>query len=127
MLLTADTKRSVDEIRELLPEAAGKHGFGVLGVHDLRATLREKGQEFERAVLVFDVCNPVQAKKVLSAAPQVSCVLPCRVSVYETEGGSRLVTVQPTQMMGMFDAPELADVATEVEETMRAILGEFGS
>ena len=29
-------------------------------------------------------------------------------------------------MMGMFDAPALADVAHEVEESMRAILGEFG-
>jgi uncharacterized protein (DUF302 family) len=125
MLLTADTNRSVEQVRELMPEVAKKHGFGVLGVHDLRATLREKGQEFDRAVLVFDVCNPVQAKKVLTAAPQVSCVLPCRVSVFERDGGSRLVTVQPTRMMGMFDTPELADVAHDVEESMRAILDEF--
>ena len=60
MLMTVDSPRSVEEIAELLPEACTKHGFGVLGVHDLRAKLREKGQEFDRAVLVFDVCNPVK-------------------------------------------------------------------
>ena len=126
MLLTVETNQNVDQIRELMPETCKKHGFGVLGVHDLRATLREKGQEFDRAVLVFDVCNPVHAKNVLTEAPQVSCVLPCRVSVFEESGGARLVTVLPTAMMGMFDAPALADVAHEVEESMRAILGEFG-
>jgi len=116
MLLTVESKRSVEEISELMPDACTKHGFGVLG---------EKGQEFDRAVLVFDVCNPVKAKQVLTAAPTVSSVLPCRISVYEEGGGSRLVTVQPSQMMAMFDTPELAGVAQEVEETLRAILGEF--
>lgn len=125
MLLTVESKRSVEEISELMPEACTKHGFGVLGVHDLRAKLREKGQEFDRAVLVFDVCNPVKAKQVLTAAPTVSSVLPCRISVYEEGGGSRIVTVQPSQMMAMFDTPELAGVAQEVEETLRAILGEL--
>jgi uncharacterized protein (DUF302 family) len=110
-----------------LPDACTAHGFGVLGTHDLRAKLREKGQEFDRPVLVFDVCNPVQAKRVLTAQPNVSSVLPCRISAFEdADGRTRLVTVRPTRMIEMFGA-ELQDVAREVELTLEAILNDVAA
>jgi uncharacterized protein (DUF302 family) len=124
MLITAKTDKSVDQLREDLPEACAAHQFGVLGVHDLRAKLQEKGQEYDRPCLVFDVCNPVQAKRVLTARPEISSVLPCRISAYEDDGGTRLVTVRPTRMIEMFQGAELADVAREVEETLEAILAD---
>lgn len=127
MLLTATTRKSVDEIAELLPEACSAHGFGVLGVHDLRAKLIEKGQRWDTPCLVFDVCNPVQAKRVLSAEPDVSAVLPCRISAFPDEGGrTRLVTVRPTRMIELFGA-ELQDVAREVELTLEAILSDVAT
>lgn len=127
MLLTTTTKKSVDEIAAQLPDACTAHGFGVLGVHDLRAKLREKGQEWDTPCLVFDVCNPVQAKRVLTAQPNVSAVLPCRISAFPAEEGkTRLVTVRPTRMIEMFGA-ELQDVAREVEETLEAILNDVAS
>jgi uncharacterized protein (DUF302 family) len=124
MLLTATTTRSVEEIAERLPDACAAHGFGVLGVHDLRRKLQEKGQDFDRACLVFDVCNPVQAKRVLTAEPNVSSVLPCRISAFrDADGRTKLVTVRPTRMIELFGA-DLADVAREVEQTLEAILND---
>jgi len=125
MLITFDSNRTVPEISASLPEICKRHGFGLLHTHDLRAKLIEKGQEFDRACLVFDVCNPVKAKTVLDCAPQVSAVLPCRISVYETGGvGSKLVTVRPTMMMRMFQVSGLEKTAVEVEESLRAIMNE---
>jgi uncharacterized protein (DUF302 family) len=122
MLLTAATTKSVDQTAEDLPGVCTAHGFGVLGVHDLRAKLHEKGQEWDTPCLVFDVCNPVQAKRVLTSEPNVSAVLPCRISAFpDKEGKTRLVTVRPTRMIGLFGT-ELEDVAREVEETLGAIL-----
>lgn len=125
MLITATTDKSVDQLREDLPKACAAHQFGVLGVHDLRAKLQEKGQEYDRPCLVFDVCNPAQAKRVLTARPDISSVLPCRISAYEGDDGrTRLVTVQPTRMIEMFQAAGLEDVARDVEATLEAILEE---
>ena len=127
MLMTATTKKSVDEVAERLPEACTAHGFGVLGVHDLRAKLQEKGQAWDTPCLVFDVCNPVQAKRVLTAEPNVSAVLPCRISAFpDEEGRTRLVTVRPTRMIELFGA-DLQDVAREVEETLEAILNDVAA
>jgi len=126
MLISVQSAHGVDSLREELPAAVQKHGFGVIGTLDLRAKLREKGQEYDRACLVFDVCNPAQARRVLTAEPRVSAALPCRISVFERDGGgAELVTIRPTAMIGMFGAGgELEQVAREVEEVMTAILDE---
>ncbi len=127
MLMTATTSKSVDQLREDLPEVCTAHGFGVLGVHDLRAKLQEKGQDWDTPCLVFDVCNPVQAKRVLTAEPNISAVLPCRISAFPDEAGrTRLVTVRPTRMIELFGA-DLGDVAREVEETLEAILNDVAA
>ena len=127
MLLTVTTTKPVDQIEKDLPGACAAHGFGVLGVHDLRAKLQEKGQDWDTPCLVFDVCNPVQAKRVLTSEPNVSAVLPCRISAFpDEEGQTRLVTVRPTRMIGLFGA-ELEDVAREVEETLGAILNDVAA
>ena len=127
MLLTVTTTKPVDQIEKDLPGACAAHGFGVLGVHDLRAKLQEKGQDWDTPCLVFDVCNPVQAKRVLTSEPNVSAVLPCRISAFpDEEGQTRLVTVRPTRMIGLFGAA-LEDVAREVEETLGAILNDVAA
>ncbi|MHC4549717.1 MAG: DUF302 domain-containing protein [Planctomycetota bacterium] len=128
MLLTATTSKPVDQLRESLPQACAAHGFGVLGVHDLRAKLKEKGQDYDHPCLVFDVCNPVQARRVLMAEPSVSAVLPCRISAFEdAEGHTRLVTVRPTRMIELFAGAGLEEVAREVETTLEAILSDVAA
>jgi uncharacterized protein (DUF302 family) len=123
MLLIVDTDKSVAQVKEDLPGCCETQKFGVLGLHDLKAKLIEKGQEFDRECLVFEVCNPVQAKRVLDAHPEISTALPCRISVYaRDDGGARLATIRPTQMIGLFGSAELRQVALEVEEAMQAIM-----
>jgi uncharacterized protein (DUF302 family) len=60
---------------------------------------------------------------VLDTNRAISSVLPCRVSLYEDpSGGTSLVMVPPSILLQMFDEPSLAGVASEVEETLVAIL-----
>lgn len=125
MLLTVDSDKPVDWFREGLPEVCQKHAFGVLGLHDLKAKLIEKGQAFDRDCLVFEVCNPVKAKQVLETNPDISTALPCRISVFRTdEGRTRLATIRPSLLLDLFRSPELVEVAREVEETMLVIMRE---
>jgi uncharacterized protein (DUF302 family) len=125
MLLTVDSEKSIDAIRADLPKACEAHRFGVLNVHDLKAKLIEKGQDFDRECLVFDVCNPVKAKRVLETRTEISTALPCRISAFALPGGgTRLATIRPTLLLDLFQTPELQEVAAEVEEAMLAIMRE---
>jgi uncharacterized protein (DUF302 family) len=55
---------------------------------------------------------------VLESEGAVSTALPCRISVYGSEGGYTVATMLPTEMMKGFGRPEIEPVAREVEEAM---------
>lgn len=124
MLEIIETTRSVADVEKSFPEAAKRRQFGVLGVHNLRQKMKEKGVSFEKECLVFEVCNPQQAKKVLDGNMGISTVLPCRVSVYEENGKTKIATIKPTALITMFQEPGLKAVAEEVEKTLLDIMTE---
>ncbi len=96
----------------------------MLGTHDLRAKMAEKGVSFDRECRIFEVCNPIQAKKVLDTNLEISTALPCRISVYEEGGVTKLATIKPTAMLDLYATPGLKEVAREVEVTLEAIMAE---
>ena len=124
MLYVIESSKPLDRVAEDLQEAVARHKFGVLGVHDLRAKLAEKGVPFARECRIFEVCNPHQAKKVLEANPSISTALPCRISVYEEGGITKLATIKPTALIALYATPELKGVAEDVETTLERIMVE---
>jgi uncharacterized protein (DUF302 family) len=124
MLYKIESKKQLAEIGRDLEAAAQKHKFGVLAVHDLKAKMREKGVEFQDDCLIYEVCNPDQAKKVLEGNLELSTVLPCRISVYRTGTAYTLATIRPTSLVELFHADDLRPVAEEVERTVLTIMQE---
>jgi len=124
MLIKVLSARPVAEVAAALEAAVAAHRFGVVAVHDLKATLAKKGVTLDHACLIFEVCQPQQAKKVLDADMGMSTALPCRISLYEEGGRTVLATVKPTAMLGMFHVPQMAAVAQEVEATIVAIMND---
>ncbi|MEZ5353072.1 MAG: DUF302 domain-containing protein [Bryobacteraceae bacterium] len=116
--------KSLNDIDQALRTAAAERKFGVLTVHNLEETMRNKGVEFGSTCLIYEICNPHQAKKVLEANGAVSTALPCRISVYSGKhaAGYRLATLLPTALIGMFGNPELEPVAEEVEQVIKEIM-----
>ena len=124
MLHIVESRKPLDRVAKDLEEAVARHKFGVLGVHDLKAKLAEKGVVLSRECRVFEVCNPHQAKKVLEANLEISTALPCRISVYEEHGVTKLATIKPSAMLELYATPGLKGVAQEVEATIEAIMAE---
>ncbi len=122
MLIEVTTDKSVAEAAAALQAAVLANHFGVMQVHNLRETMEKKGVAFERECLIFEVCQPQQAKKVLEQNMKVSTALPCRISIYAQGGKTTLATLKPTTLLALFDTPELAEVAREVEETIVKIM-----
>ncbi len=124
MLYTVESRKPLERVVKDLEASAARHKFGVLAVHDLRAKMVEKGVSFDRECRVLEVCNPQQARKVLERNLAISTALPCRISVYEEGGVTRLATLKPTAMLELYRTAGLADVAREVEATLETIMTE---
>ena len=118
MLFTVESQKGLEEVCTKLQEAIVKRKFGVMAVHDLKATMAKKGVAFDRECRIFEVCNPHQAKRVLEKRMEVSTALPCRISVYADAGAVKLATLRPSELLNLFGESELRSVAEEVEQVM---------
>ena len=124
MLFELKSNKSLAEIGKALEESAARHQFGIIAVHDLKATMAKKGVDYSGDCMIYEVCNPHQAKKVLEANGAISVALPCRISVYRSGDEFRIATLLPTELLGLFRSPELDPVAREVEQVMVAMMRE---
>ena len=127
MLVKLFTDKNVTEAAAALQDAVQANHFGVMQVHNLKETMKKKGVEFNSECLIFEVCHPQQAKKVLGQDMSVSTALPCRISIYEEEGKTVLATLKPTTLLAMFNVPQLEIVARDVENTIVKIMKEAAS
>ena len=125
MYYIAETDKSFEQASADLDAAVKRHGFGVLHVHDLGATLRSKGIAFEEQCRVFEVCNPVQAAKVLSADMRLNMALPCRISVFTDKGTTKIGLIKPAQMLAsLSQEASLVQVSKDVESKTIQMLDE---
>jgi len=124
MLVKLSTDKTVTEAAAALQAAVQANHFGVMQVHNLKETMNKKGVEFNSECLIFEVCQPQQAKNVLEQDMSVSTALPCRISIFEEEGKTVLATLKPTTLLAMFNVPQLEVVARDVENTLVKIMTE---
>ena len=116
MYYVVDTQKTFEQASTDLEASVENLGFSVLHIHNLGEKLRSKGIEFKEDCKVFEVCNPVQAAKVLSIDMQLNMALPCRISVYTEKGSTKIGLIRPVQILAsLSDDPALLEVANEVE------------
>jgi uncharacterized protein (DUF302 family) len=124
MLFKLPTNKTVSEATSALHAAVEANHFGIMQVHNLKETMTKKGVDFSRECLIFEVCQPQQAKKVLDDNMSVSTALPCRISIYEENGKTILATLKPTALLALFNSPQLEGAAQEVETGIFKIMEE---
>jgi uncharacterized protein (DUF302 family) len=124
MIYSKQSSRTPEEVGKRLEESAARHKFGILHIHDLRATLESKGIQLGSECRVYDVCNPQAATKALHADMRVSTVLPCRISVFSRDGGCIISTLKPTTFFATTGLEGSESLAAEVETEILAIIDE---
>lgn len=119
MYYIVESNKTFDLASNDLELAVKENGFGVLHIHNLGATLRSKGINFQEECKVFEVCHPGQAAKVLSVDMRLNMALPCRISVYTEKGKVTIGYIKPIEMLGaLSNDPSLIQIANEVESSM---------
>ena len=123
MLYVVETSKDVETAARDLEAAVKRNKFGVLHVHNLQQTLKDKGVDFPNACKILEVCNPQRAMEVLTRSMSVNMALPCRISIYREKGKTKIGMVRPSALLALFPGAEaLKDVAQEVErETIKMI------
>lgn len=123
MYYVIPTAKDVAVAARDLEAAVRRHGFGVLHVYDLKQTLTSKGHPLRAECRIFEVCNPAHAARVLERDMRLNMALPCRISVFEDRGGTKIGTILPTELLrALSPDPELATIAGTVEATVKAIV-----
>lgn len=125
MYYIVETSKNFEQAAADLEAAVKRNEFGVLHIHDLGNTLRGKGIAFAEQCKVFEVCNPVQAGKVLSTDMSLNMALPCRISVYTEKGRTKIGMIKPVPLLAALSQDAtLVKVAQEVEARTRKMIDE---
>jgi uncharacterized protein (DUF302 family) len=118
---TCETNKGFDEAVTQLQERIAARGFRVLGIHDLQATLAEKGLD-RSPYKIIEICNSKFAYKVLGINEDVGLFMPCKINVYVKNGKTVISAMRPALISEFFQNKELKEVADEVDAIVRSIV-----
>ena len=121
--ITMESDKPFDTVVANIEENVPKHQFRVLAVHDVQATLEEKGLDLE-PLKIIEVCNAKFAHQALHREGDVALFMPCRYAVYERAGKTTVKLARPSVISAMLPEAELENLAGEVEETLKKIMRE---
>lgn len=114
------------KVIERVMSALSEEGFGVLTQIDVKATFKEKIDREFRRYIILGVCNPLLAYRALTTEPMVGMMLPCNVTIEETDDGGSLVNIiNPIAMMEMSEdfsqIEELQSVGNDAYEKLKIV------
>ncbi len=115
---TVETSKSLEDAISSLEANLKEEKFGVLWSFDIKEKLQEKGLEFDQDFKVLEVCNPHEAKRVLSENLMVGYFLPCKIVVYNDQGQTKIGMPKPTALISMVENDELKSFAKDIEDRL---------
>ncbi len=121
--MTVGTTKDVESAVQAVVEATQQKGFRVLHIHDVAATLAEKGFQRE-PVRIIEICNAKYASQVLDKDISLALMLPCPITVYAQDGRTHISGLLPTSMIDLFPNAGLDEVAEAVEKVVVEIINE---
>lgn len=97
-------------------EALKSEGFGVLTRIDVKVTLKEKLDTDFRPYVILGACHPPLAHQALLSNPLIGLMMPCNVTVEETDDGSLVNIGNPEVLLGIepfASDDQISEVAAE--------------
>jgi uncharacterized protein (DUF302 family) len=123
-----DTTKSFEQACSDLKASISSHDFGLLAIRDLASILRGNNISLAENCRVFEVCNPLQASRVIQVDISLSTALPCRISVFTEAGQTRIGMISSVELLGdLSSIPELVDIAQEVDSSMTDLIQQAAS
>ena len=118
---TVTTQKSFDEAVKAVENETKSAGFRVLYIHDVTATLKERGFEIE-PFKIIEICNAKSAYAVLQADIKSGLCLPCKINVYRKDGVTYISGMRPIILSQFFPNANLGNLPEEIDEIIRGII-----
>lgn len=118
---TVTTKKSFDEVVKAVEQETKNAGFRVLYIHDVTATLAEKGFTIE-SFKIIEICNAKSAYAVLEADKKIGLCLPCKINVYQKDEKMYISGMRPIVLPQFFPQANLGNLPTEIDTIIRGII-----
>lgn len=115
---TVVTDKNIEEAIQSLEERLKEEKFGVLWKFDIKEKLQEKGLEFQKEFKVLEVCNPVEAQRVLNENEMAGYFLPCKIVVYDDNGKTKMGMPKPTALISLLNDEKLQRFAKDIEDRL---------
>jgi uncharacterized protein (DUF302 family) len=119
---TVESDKTIENAVKAVEETLKEEKFGVLWSFNIKEKLQEKGVELDKEFIVLEVCNPYDAKRVLTENNLVGYFLPCKIVIYRDEGKTKIGMPKPTALMSMVADENLTEIATDVENRLISCL-----
>lgn len=118
---TVITEKSFDEAVKAVEQETKSAGFKVLYIHNVTATLAEKGFRIE-PLKIIEICNAKSAYTVLQADMRIGLCLPCKINVYQKQGVTYISGMRPIVLPQFFPQTDLGNLPAEVDTIIRGII-----
>ena len=106
MIYITETSTNYNDVKKELEKNAKAEGFGLLNSYDFKRILHEKGFPIEKDITVYELCNPAGAYQALTEIAAISAYLPCRISIYEENGVTKLATIGLDEIIKAVEADD---------------------
>jgi cytochrome c oxidase cbb3-type subunit III len=109
-------------IENIKRSAVGKN-FRIIRVQELDNGLVAEGKENKSQVIIY-FCNFQSLNEALAIDTRVGLFLPCRITVVETAGKVKVMSINPKRLSYLFNNDELNKLCTQMHDSYVEIIEE---
>ncbi|MGI9666920.1 MAG: DUF302 domain-containing protein [Acidimicrobiia bacterium] len=121
--MTKTTALDMDAAEGAIRESLANEGFGVLTEIDVAATFKEKLDIDRSPYKILGACKPALANAALTHDEQIGLLLPCNVTLSQTDDGTIISIVDPFVMLSpVEESAEMNELATSAKASLVAAL-----
>jgi uncharacterized protein (DUF302 family) len=123
--LNKKVQLNFEEADQKIREVLKKHGFGILTEINFSETLKNKiDKDLGKQYKILGACNPNFAYQAYQQEEKIGIMLPCNVTLIETEEGTDISIMDPVAAFKVVDNPNIEGFANEVKAILEQALNE---
>lgn len=126
LFIVNESKFSFTDTIEKLSSRIVETGWKIPTTHDLQETIRKSGKSV-LPIKVIEICRPDYSVKLLNedALRVYSPLMPCRISVYEVNGGKTYISRMNSGLLAAEIGGKVEEVMGKAFEEMENIINEL--
>jgi uncharacterized protein (DUF302 family) len=122
------SKQSIETLVENLPAVVEQHNFSLVHTYVYHEMLEKRGHPIRRKVYLYELCQSKMAASMLTAYPQFSIFMPCKLAVYEENNQVVMATMNMQPMLkALKKTPELYQEATNMFGSLVRLIDSFSN